>query len=97
MRILMIDDKKNNSDADFIARTFEEAIEALTQNGPWDILYLDYDLDDNMTPPRTGLTLLQMLRSRPQYIPKKIIPNSADPGYNALLRQEINRLDELYK
>ena len=92
MRTLLIDDTKTHIKADRIARTFDDGIKALIEEGPWDILYLDYDLSDNESPARTGYTILERLEGMPKFIPAQIIPISASSSYNSVLREKIGVL-----
>lgn len=94
-RSLLIDDSKEHISADRVARTFEEGMTALLNEGPWDILYIDYNLEDDFVPKRNGLTILQLLKEHPDKIPPKIKPVSADPWYNSMLRDEIVKLMEI--
>ncbi|MDD3627138.1 MAG: hypothetical protein PHV06_07450 [bacterium] len=88
-RTLLIDDKKTHIRTDRVCRTFEEGIEALTGEGPWNTLYLDFDLDDKGSPPRNGMSILEFLNNNPEYIPDEIIPISASSSYNSLLSEKI--------
>lgn len=70
MKILVIDDLKNVTNATKHARTFEEGIECL-KNKFWDILYLDHDLgtEDHG---KTGYDIMCFLEENPQYLPGTI-------------------------
>lgn len=59
MRVLLIDDLREIK-ADRVARTFEDGIKALAEEGPWDILYLDHDLGDE-NPKHTGYGVMCFL------------------------------------
>jgi|SRR5581483_1514285 len=49
MRKLAIDDKRNYTDVNLVARDFEHGIKALDLMGPWDLLFLDHDLGGEKT------------------------------------------------
>ena len=90
MRVLVIDDYKENYSGDKIARSASEGLDALFNDGPWDRLYLDYDLDDEYE--RTGLTIIEILQSKPEYAPKEIIPISSDSEANLIMTQAIQEI-----
>ncbi len=46
MRSLLVDDIRTFNTTR-IARNFDQAIDAITNDGPWDIIYLDHDLGEN--------------------------------------------------
>lgn len=71
MKILMIDDEKSPStfkknDKEFfaneevvVAKNYADGMTELQDNGPWDILLLDWNLKE-FTPKRNGLLILQI-------------------------------------
>lgn len=69
-RVLLIDDIRNLP-ADRTARTFDDGIEALKNEGPWDLLLLDHDYGDP-DPAKTGEGIMKFLEENPQYIPGAI-------------------------
>lgn len=77
MKILLIDDMRNIK-ADRIARTFDDGIKALTNEGPWDLLYLDHDLGDP-APNKTGYDIMNFLEVNPGLIPGSIVCVSSNP------------------
>ncbi len=62
MRVLLIDDLRNIK-ADRVARTFEDGLKALAEEGPWDLLYLDHDLGDE-NPKHTGYGIMCFLEEQ---------------------------------
>jgi CheY-like chemotaxis protein len=73
MSILLIDDKRNIN-ADYIARNYNDAIEALQMSSCWDLVMLDHDLGDfEDGKERTGYDILCWLEQNPEYIPKEIL------------------------
>jgi hypothetical protein len=86
MRSLLIDDLRDIG-ADTIARTFDEGMSALQNQGPWDILYLDHDLGDPDTK-KTGYNIVNWLERNPQYWPNAIQVVSSNP----VGRQNIERV-----
>ncbi len=70
MRILLIDDCRNFSDVDTIARNYKDGIAAL-QSEKWDVLLLDHDLADFEIPENEkGCTEDEFLKSliRSEYL-----------------------------
>lgn len=60
MRVLLIDDEKG-IEADLVARTFEEGMDAIENKGPWDLVLLDHDLGTK-DPKKTGYDILCHVR-----------------------------------
>lgn len=95
MRVLLIDDLRNIK-ADRVARTFEDGIKALAEEGPWDILYLDHDLGDE-DPKHTGYGIMCFLEEMyfngsPHLRPKEIRKVTSNPvGWNNI-QMVINNL-----
>lgn len=77
MRYLLIDDMRKMN-VDRTARSYEDGICALLQEGPWDVLYLDHDLGDE-DPKKTGYGIMCWLETYPEYLPKKIVFVTSNP------------------
>ena len=77
--------------ADRIARTFDDGIKALKQEGPFDILYLDHDLGDP-DPNKTGYGVMNFLEANPELLPKKIICISSNPPGKQRIQMVIDKL-----
>jgi hypothetical protein len=77
MRALLIDDLRN-IDADRVARTYDDGIEALTNEGPWGILFLDHDLGDP-DPKKTGLGIMNFLEANLGLLPRRIFLVTSNP------------------
>ena len=73
MRILLIDDCRDPQSfaATHVARTFDEGLRMLRDEGPWDEVVFDHDLGD-YNPAHTGYDLLCWLEQNPEYVPKEI-------------------------
>ena len=67
-RSLLIDDQRTIY-VDRVARTFVDGIKALTEEGPWDVLYLDHDLGEE----KTGYDILTWLEQNMDKRPGKIV------------------------
>lgn len=87
MKILLIDDIRTEAtlrmmghdDAPTqIARNYDEAIKALRDEGPWDLVYLDHDLGDTEMA-KTGYGIMNFLEANPQYLPGEIIFVTSNP------------------
>ena len=70
MRTLLIDDIREFN-VNRIARSYDDGVCALLQEGPWDVLYLDHDLGDE-DPAKTGYGIMCWFEQHPEYLPKKI-------------------------
>lgn len=79
-RTLLIDDERN-LDADHIARSFDEGLIELIQNGPWGVLLIDHDLASYNSNGKevTGYDIMCFLEENPQYAPNVIKCVSANP------------------
>jgi response regulator of citrate/malate metabolism len=77
------------------AKNIHEGAKALSEEGPWDILYLDYYLND-FSPRRNGDKILHWLDHNRQYMPKVIVPNSSDEERNKELLGIIKELELYY-
>ncbi len=73
-RTLLIDDMRDLT-ADAVARTGEEGIRALQNDGPWGMLYLDHDLGEG----KTGYDVACWLERNPQFLPERVIIVSSNP------------------
>lgn len=92
MRTLLIDDMRNLT-ADRTARTFDDGIAALTNEGPWDVLLLDHDLGDFVIgTERTGEHIMKFLEENPQYLPGSIRIVSSNPVGRQRMQVIINKL-----
>jgi len=89
-RALLIDDMRNIR-ADYVARTFDDGVYALLNEGPWEILYLDHDLGDPV-PYKTGYDIINFLEANPVLLPKKIILVTDNPVGRQKMQKVINRL-----
>ena len=90
MRTLLIDDMRSG-DVTVTARTFNEGIRALTEQGPFDILYLDHDLGEDEQS-HTGMGIMDFLEINPQYLPKVITIVSSNPVGRRNMQVVIDRL-----
>ena len=90
MRTLLIDDLRN-IEADRVARTFDDGIVALRDEGPFDILYLDHDFGDD-DPKKTGYGIMCFLEEHPEFLPKKIVCVSSNPPGKAKIEMVIRNL-----
>lgn len=90
MKTLLIDDMRNIQ-ADVVARTYDEGIEALKNQGPFSLLYLDHDFGDP-SPSKTGYSIMCFLEANPEYKPEKIIIVSSNPVGRQQMQVVINRL-----
>lgn len=85
-RILAIDDCRECSYAQVLARTYKDGIAALTHMGPWDVLCLDHDLGNierhytETGRELTGYDVLMFLVENPQYKPGKVEIISSNPS-----------------
>lgn len=78
-RWLLIDDIRNIQGVDKVARTYEEGLSAILNEGPWDCIIFDHDLGDEQTPERTGYDLMCVLERHPELIPNNIILVTQNP------------------
>lgn len=77
MRVLLIDDLRNLV-ADRVARTFDDGINALSNEGPWDLLLLDHDYGDT-DPAKNGEGIMKFLEVNPEFKPSEIQFVTANP------------------
>ena len=73
-------------------RTYDEGLEAIKNDGPWDVLLLDHDLADLNIPERTGYTLLCYLEENLDKLPATIEIVSANPVGRQKMSALIRRL-----
>lgn len=93
IKTLLIDDMRDIK-ADIIARTYEEGIKALKEDGPFSVLYLDHDLasyDENGNE-KTGYHVMCFLEEFPEYLPEKIICVSSNPAGMKRIHSVIEKL-----
>jgi CheY-like chemotaxis protein len=94
MKCLLIDDCRSpesvgaDSKNTKVCFHYQQGIEALQQGGPWDILYLDHDLGEEID--KTGYNIVCFLEENPDLIPAKIQIVSS----NSVGRQNITRAVE---
>jgi hypothetical protein len=76
MRNLLIDDMRDPKDFPNItrvARDYAQAIDALQNDGPWDMVWFDHDLGEGWQVGfATGYDVMCWLEKNPQFIPKHI-------------------------
>lgn len=89
MKTLLIDDMRN-IEADRVARTFDEGIEALRSHF-WDLLYLDHDLGDP-DPKKTGYDIMCFIESNQEYMPAKILLVTSNPVGRQKMQAVIDKL-----
>lgn len=85
-KTLLIDDERN-IDADRVAKTYDEGIEALKER-IWDVLYLDHDLGLG----KTGYDIMNWLEEHPEHLPDRIIIISANPVGRRNMERVVRRL-----
>ena len=88
MRILVIDDLRTFEVAETHARNYDDGIDQLANNGPWDSLYLDHDLGDGPS----GYNVLCWLELHPNFLPGEIVLVTANPVGRDRMRQVIEKL-----
>lgn len=90
MRTLLIDDLREII-ADVVARTYDDGIAALKDQGPFDVLYLDHDLADP-NPAHTGYDVLNFLELNPHLLPGRIVLVTQNPVGMEKMRKLIEKL-----
>ena len=108
MRVLLIDDKRSNSDpgcedATVIARNYWEGLIMLLNHGPWDKLLIDHDLGDfdNDGNERTGYDIMCQLEEEVMLYDQTKLPkviqcvSSNGPGRKRI-QQVIDKLTRGY-
>jgi len=101
-KILLIDDIRNEmilktmghtEMPTHVARTYDDAIKALTTEGPFDLVYLDHDLgEDEMA--KTGYGIMNFLEANTEFLPGKIELVTSNPVGR---RQMQTVIEKLYK
>lgn len=89
MRTLLIDDIRNLP-ADRVARTFEDGIEALKNEGPWELLLLDHDLGQEDGKDGTGI--VNFLEQNTSCMPKEVRIVSSNPVGRNRMQLVINKI-----
>ena len=89
-RTLLIDDVRTMA-VTKIARTFDAGMDALRNEAPWDVLYLDHDLGE-FDERKTGYDILSWLENNPEFLPKEIILVTQNPVGKIKMRAVIKRL-----
>lgn len=94
-KTLLIDDIRTFP-ADLIARTYDDAIDAIMNDGPWSTVLIDHDLGDytNLDHEKTGYDIMLFLENNPQYLPEEITCISANPAGRERINSVISRLYE---
>lgn len=88
MKVLLIDDEREvphiksmyGVDVTRVAKSYDEGIKAL-QEGGWDILLLDHDLNsypDGVE--KTGTDVMKFLQENPNLLPHSIVFVTMNPG-----------------
>jgi hypothetical protein len=92
-RTLLIDDVRDIQ-ADVVARTFDEGIDALKHDYPFTTLYLDHDLAsyDEDGKEKTGYDIMCFLEQNPEYLPEKIYCVSSNPVGRQKIQVVIDKL-----
>jgi hypothetical protein len=93
MKTLLIDDMPETKavKADVVAKSYEEGIEALKTQGPFDVLYLDHDLGDE-DPHKSGYSIMCFLEANLKYLPGSIVCVSRNPSGRRNIEIVINKL-----
>jgi hypothetical protein len=110
-RRLLIDDTRTEEElyamglpcrVDLIARNYWEGYKQLWQNGPWDVLYIDHDLQsyDKNGLEFTGYDIMcdiecegELVGYNYESIPKKIICVSSNPSGRKRIEQVIDNIE----
>lgn len=102
MKVLLIDDARSEKWVEIAygvpvtqsARTFAEGINALKNDGPFDLLFLDHDLAsyDEEGNELTGYKIMLFLEENPEYLPKDIVIVSSNPVGRAKMQTVIDQL-----
>jgi len=78
-----------------ICRSFQEGLDALRSDGPWDNLYLDHDLGDE-NPAHTGYDILCWLEENIKYLPGSISLLTDNPVGRQKMRTVLRQFTERY-
>lgn len=100
MKVLLIDDMRTEEMLRMqglvimpthTVRTYDDAILALRNEGPFDLVYLDHDLgEDEMS--KTGYGLMNFLEANTEFLPGQIHIVSSNPVGRTQMQTVINRL-----
>lgn len=92
-KTLLIDDLREIA-ADRVCRNYDDAIKALTEEGPFGLCLLDHDLAsfDENGHEKTGYDILCFLEANPQYLPDQIMLVTANPVGRQKMKVVIDRL-----
>ena len=94
MQVLLIDDLREIPGVTYVARTFDDGIAALRDDGPWDLLLLDHDLGEE-DPRHTGYNVLCWLEELAEYLPRRIELVTANPVGRGKMEVVIERMYEM--
>lgn len=89
-RTLLIDDMRDIK-ATRVARTFDDGIRALVEEGPFNTLYLDHDLGEE-DPRKTGYDILCFLEEHTELLPNRIVLVTANPVGRQKMKVVIDKL-----
>jgi hypothetical protein len=92
VKTLLIDDMPETKavKADVVAKTYEDGIRALKEDGPFDILYLDHDLGQEDH--KTGYGIMCWLEANLKYLPGDVICVSRNPAGRRDIELVANKL-----
>lgn len=90
MKTILIDDLRDIQ-ADVVARTYDTGIQALQEQGPFDVLYLDHDFGDP-DPRKTGYGVICWLEANQKFLPGEIKLVTANPVGRKQMQTVIDRL-----
>ena len=85
---LLIDDVRTVPGVDSIARTYEEGLEAIKNDGPWNCIIFDHDLGST----GTGYDLMCYLEQHPHLIPNNIMIITQNASVMQKMQQLKDRL-----
>ena len=92
-RKLGIDDERELRFCGVLCRNYWEGINALTNMGPWDVLYLDHDLSSYHDGCEfTGYDIMCFLEENTHLLPKKIELVTANPAGRKRMEMIIKKL-----
>ena len=98
MRILLIDDTRDETNVkrrvDLIARNYWSGILALEKLGPWDLVFLDHDLNTFYPDGKelTGYDIVKFLEQNPHLLPADVQLVSSNPPGRARMGQVLSKL-----
>ena len=88
---LLVDDVRNIPGVDRVARTYDEAVQAIVNEGPWKCIMFDHDLGEE----RNGYDLMCMLEREPKLIPDNIMIITQNPAARPRMEQLKRRLMDM--